>query len=146
MRLRFAGSNFLQGILILEPFFFCQFFDRKLPRHRHVRPLVYHPQDFLLEKLARNHDITRIKAIGGCAQVRTSSLAAQRFCAHPLLSTLSSGGNPHRYPPSPPLTHASPCTPNYPQTHSHSPTHPSHKTRLHTRMHSRSRHCSVAQI
>jgi hypothetical protein len=33
--------------------------------------------DFLLEKLTRNHDVTRIKSIGGCAQVICSYQAVK---------------------------------------------------------------------
>lgn len=55
--------------------------------------LILHP-DLLLEKLHRNHDLARIRAIGGSAQVSVAfSSPTPRNFTHPLLcSTLSFGG------------------------------------------------------
>ncbi|TFY71343.1 hypothetical protein EVG20_g1656 [Dentipellis fragilis] len=57
---------------------------------------------------------------------------------------LSSGGNPLQYPPFPPSTPASRCTPRSRPAHSLSRTRPLHKTLFHTPMPSRSRPLSAA--
>lgn len=61
--------------------------------------------DFLLEKLQRNHDLTRVRSIGGAAQVpitpksiSSAKLLINQFQFH---STPWCGGNPHPYTVSP---------------------------------------------
>jgi hypothetical protein len=36
--------------------------------------LFFLPQDFLLEEISRNYEVSRIKSIGGAAQVRFASV------------------------------------------------------------------------
>lgn len=49
-----------------------------------ISPTTLQPiKDFLLEKLSRNYDVTRIKSIGGCAQVRFTSSPSLLFVGNP---------------------------------------------------------------
>jgi len=72
---------------------------------------LFVPLDFLLEEISRNHEVSRIKSIGGSAQVRFASVTRShpRSSSRDAFSMPSSGGNQLRSPASPPLTRDYPC-------------------------------------
>lgn len=99
--------------------------------------------------------MTRIKSIGGCAQVRFASSPSLSgsllFSGKPTLgvvvcSMLSSGGNQPRSLHSPLWTRDYRCTHSFLQTHSRWPTPPLHKIHPHIPMPWPSKRSSVVQI
>lgn len=111
--------------------------------------------DFLLEKLSRNYDVTRIKSIGGCSQVgRVAATYIWLFflvVRNPTLfvtvcSMPSSGGNRPRSRHSPRWTRDFRYIPNSLRTPSRWPTPPSLRIHLHIPMLWHSKRCSVVQI
>jgi hypothetical protein len=64
--------------------------DRDLDRILHRCPCHlphFVPPDFLLEEISRNHEVSRIKSIGGAAQVRFASVCRSSEIAYHVTSS-----------------------------------------------------------